>query len=189
MAQSESDLRSSAACRAAGSLLELRSKLGRPEQGYWLLNVYPDAAEAGGCFVSAARPGSGRGSGLGGYLESIDEKSDGRARGKIRLYGAANRLNRLGTLTYRGEGCHDPFVVRDHLAEFFRGLHRAVGANASHTSGPTSCIPGGHGLHAHFAVGRFIPRGALDRIWLHGFVHIKLIGDLPAGSGALALQR
>ena len=33
-----------------------------------------------------------------------------RAAGKVRRYCAANRLNRLGTLTYRGEGCHDPRV-------------------------------------------------------------------------------
>ena len=25
--------------------------------------------------------------------------------------------------------------------------------------------PGGHGLHAHFAVGRFVPRGLIERAW------------------------
>lgn len=28
-------------------------------EGRWLLNLYPEAAEAGGCFQSAARPGTG----------------------------------------------------------------------------------------------------------------------------------
>ena len=39
-----------------------------------------------------------------------------------------------------------------------------------------------HGLHAHFAVGRFIPRHLIERAWGRGFVHIKLLGQLPAGS-------
>src|SRR3954469_25227225 len=39
-----------------------------------------------------------------------------------------------------------------------------------------------HGLHVHFAVGRFIARRLIERAWPHGFVHIKLLGDLPAGS-------
>ena len=38
-------------------------------------------------------------------------------------------------------------------------------------------------LHVHFAADRFITRGALTNAWSHGFVHIKLIGDLPVGSG------
>ena len=49
--------------------------------------------------------------------------------------------------------------------------------------------PGGHGLHAHFAVGRYVPRGLIDRSWGHGFVHIKLLGGLPVGSGELAEAR
>ena len=49
--------------------------------------------------------------------------------------------------------------------------------------------PGGHGLHAHFAVGRFVPRGLIERAWGHGFVHIKLLDGLPVGSGALAEAR
>ncbi|HEY7005296.1 MAG TPA: hypothetical protein VH392_02330 [Sphingomicrobium sp.] len=49
--------------------------------------------------------------------------------------------------------------------------------------------PGGHGLHAHFAVGRYIKRSLIERSWEHGFVHIKLIGDLPVGSGTLEEAR
>lgn len=184
----ETDPRSTAR-RAGDPLLELPSKLGRPEQGHWQLTVYPDAAEAGGCFVSAARPRSGDGGGLGWYFESIEEKNDSRARGKIRRYCAANRLNRLGTLTYRAEGCHDPLVVRDHLAEFFRGLRRSLGGRRLAYLWTDEWHPGGHGLHAHFAVGRFVGRRVLEANWGHGFVHIKLIGDLPTGSGALEEAR
>jgi hypothetical protein len=186
VAGSQSPFRSAA---QPPSLLELPSKLGRREEGHWQLSVYPEAAEAGGCFVSAARPSGGGGGGLGGYFESVEEKNDGRARGKIRRYGAANRLNRLGTLTYAGEGCHDPSVVRDHLAKFFRSLRQAVGVKRFAYLWTDEWHPGGHGLHAHFAVGRFIPRSALERSWPHGFVHIKLIGDLPTGSGALEEAR
>ena len=49
--------------------------------------------------------------------------------------------------------------------------------------------PGGHGLHAHFAVGRFVPRRLIERAWGNGFVHIKLLDGLPVGSGALAEAR
>jgi hypothetical protein len=45
----------------------------------------------------------------------------------VRRYGAANRLNRLGTLTYRGEGCHDPRALRGDLAGFFRELRAGLG--------------------------------------------------------------
>ena len=50
-----------------------------------------------------------------------------RARAMIRRYCAANRLNRLGTLTYAGEGCHDPEQLRSHVAVFFKGLRRDLG--------------------------------------------------------------
>ena len=47
----------------------------------------------------------------------------------------------------------------------------------------------GHGLHVHFAVGRFIGVRAIERAWGHGFVHIKLLGNLPVGSGTLGEAR
>jgi len=39
-----------------------------------------------------------------------------------------------------------------------------------------------HGLHVHFAVGRYIRRSMIEAAWPRGFVHIKLIGHLPQGS-------
>jgi len=165
------------------SLLELLSKLGRPEEGRWVLGLYPGAAEAGGCFVSAGRPGQGAG-GLDNAPDRIAE-----ARRKVRRYCAANRLNRLGTLTYQGSGCHDPALVRDHVAEFIRELRATTGGKRFPYLWTDEWHPGGHGLHVHFAVGRFIPRRALERSWHQGFIDIKLIGDLPVGSGALAEAR
>ena len=117
------------------------------------------------------------------------EEAARRARAKIRRYGAANRLNRLGTLTYRGEGCHDPLRLRTDLARFFRGLRECLGAAGFPYVWVPQWHPGGHGLHAHFAVGRFVPRRLIERCWGHGFVHIKLLGGLPVGSGELAEAR
>ena len=122
-------------------------------------------------------------------VERASEEAARRARAKIRRYAAANRLNRLGTLTYRGEGCHDPLVLRGHLAGFFRELRDELGQGTFPYLWVPQWHPGGHGLHAHFAVGRFVPRRLIDRSWGHGFVHIKLLDGLPVGSGSLAEAR
>lgn len=107
----------------------------------------------------------------------------------MRRYCAANRLNRLGTLTYRGAGCHDPAQVRDDLGAFFRELRVLLGGEPF----PYLWVPEwhktGHGLHAHFAVGRFVKRSLIESAWGRGFVHIKLLGDLPVGSGTLSEAR
>src|SRR4051795_13033352 len=146
----------------------------------WALSLYPDAGEGGGCLSSArravpsgGRPDSGRAA----------EEAGRRARTKIRRYAAANRLNRLGTLTYRGEGCHDPARLRADLATFFRELRAGLDAGGFPYVWVPQWHPGGHGLHAHFAVGRFIQRTLIERSWEHGFVHIKLLDGLPVGSG------
>jgi hypothetical protein len=44
-------------------------------------------------------------------------------------------------------------------------------------------------FHVHFAVGQFVQRKLIERAWGHGFVHIKLLGDLPIGSGRLGEAR
>ena len=49
--------------------------------------------------------------------------------------------------------------------------------------------PGGHGLHLHFAVGRYVKHSLIRDTWGLGIVHIKLLGDLPVGSGRLAEAR
>lgn len=112
-----------------------------------------------------------------------------RARGKVRRYCTAHRLNRLGTLTYAGAGCHDPAQVRADVGEFFRVLRASLGSKRF----PYVWVPewhkSGHGLHVHFAVGQFIPRGRIDAAWGRGFVHIKRLSDLPVGSTRLAEAR
>ena len=153
--------------------------------GGWGFVLYPDAAEGGGSFRSAApSPAVGR------SLDPIDSRVDAarRARGKVRRYCAANRLNRLGTLTYAGEGEHDPAALRADVGAFFRRLRGSVGEPFPYLWVP-EWHKSGHGLHVHFAVGRYVRHGAIDQAWGHGFVHIKLLGDLPTGSGSLGEAR
>jgi hypothetical protein len=151
------------------------------------LSLWAAAGEAGGSLrlSRARREPAARGS---GDPERSRREAARRARSHVRRYCAANRLNRFGTLTYAGAGCRDPRQVREHAAGFFRSLRRMVG-----DAFPYVWVPewhkGGHGLHLHFAVGRYIPRGQIEGAWGRGFVHIKLLGDLPVGSGPLAEAR
>jgi len=112
-----------------------------------------------------------------------------RARGQVRRYGAGNRLNKLGTLTYRGEGCHDPRELREHVGLFFRDLRSGLGGEPLPYLWVPEWHPKGHGLHVHFAVGRFVKKSLIHSAWGRGFVHIKLLGDLRVGSGALSEAR
>lgn len=170
-------------------LLEVPTKVVTdPEAPGWWLSVYPDAREAGGQFVSTIRARGGTSGGTPDPERSAAEAAR-RARGQVRRYCAANRLNRLGTLTYRGEGCHDPKQIRTDLGVFFRRLRRSLGGDPLPYLWVPEWHPGGHGLHAHFAVGEFIARGKIEAAWGHGFIHIKLLGDLPVGSGTVAEAR
>jgi hypothetical protein len=148
----------------------------------WLLNLYPDAGEAGGCLQSPARPWDGR-----ERYERDEERSTAeavrRARGRVRRYCAANRLNRLSTLTYAGEGCHDPLAFRADVAAFFRKLRSSVGSRFPYLWVP-EWHPGGHGLHCHFVVGRFVHWRTIRAAWGRGIIDIRLLTDLPVGSGA-----
>ena len=90
-----------------------RSALLRRE---WQLSLYPQAAEAGGCLVTVR---SGESAGREADPERSALEAVRRARAKVRRYGVANRLNRLASLTYAGEGCFDPVQVRSDVAAFF----------------------------------------------------------------------
>lgn len=101
----------------------------------------------------------------------------------MRRYCAGNGLDRFGTLTYGGSGQHDPRAVRLEVADFWRRLRSELGGEAL----PYVWVPEWHkthGLHAHFAVGRFVHRSVIRRAWGHGFIKIKQLNDLPVGAGA-----
>ena len=160
-----------------------RSALLRRE---WQLSLYPQAAEAGGCLVGVRL---GEATGRDADPERSRAESARRARAKIRRYSVANRLNRFATLTYAGEGCHDPVRLRQDVAAFFKGLRPALGGRAFPYVWVPEWHPGGHGLHVHFTAGRYVRQSLIREAWGHGLVHIKLIGDLPVGSGTLAEAR
>ena len=152
----------------------------------WHLTVYPEAREAVGVFRATSSfqerervsPGQSR------DPERSRRVASGRAKAKIRRCCVANGLNRLGTLTYEGEGCHDPVQLRADLADFFVRLRRLLDGGAL----PYLWVPEwhhtDHGLHAHFGVGQFVKRSLIEEAWGRGYVHIKLLGDLPVGSTA-----
>src|SRR5215211_7483380 len=154
---------------------------------YWSFNLYPDAGEGGGCFVPSLR--RERDGGGAPDPERSGQEAARRARAKLRRYCAANRLNRFATLTYAGAGCFDPQRLRLDVADFFRGLRRELGGKPLPYAWASERHPGGHGLHVHFAVGRYVRQTLIRDVWGRGIVHIKLIGDLPVGSGALEEAR
>ena len=154
---------------------------GRRGQNLWALSLYPEAGEGGGSVCGRRRLNVPTGKPPNGVRAA--EEARRRARGKLRRYCAANGLNRLGTLTYAGAGCHDAGALRPDVAEFFRGLRAGVGAGAIPYAWVPQLHPGGHGWHVHFGLGRYVPRRLIERSWGHGFVHIKLLGNLPVGSG------
>jgi hypothetical protein len=146
-------------------------------------HAVPGAGEAGGSFRYSrpVRPAPG-----GGDPERSREEAARRASGKVRRYCAEHRLNRLGTLTYRGTGCHDPRELRRDVAAFFRSLRTLLGGDPF----PYVWVPEwhktDHGMHVHFAVGRFVSRRVIEEAWGHGFVHIKLLGGGQLPSSATA---
>lgn len=160
----------------------------RSRDAGWRLSLYPSAGEAGGSFrysLSAPRaPSSGSGD-----PERSRAEAARRARTKLRRYCAGNGLNRLGTLTYAGSGCHDPLLFREHMGVFFRGLRHRLGGDRFAYAWVPEWHKSGHGLHAHFAVGRYVPRSDIEAAWGRGFVSIKLLGDLPVGATTLTEAR
>ena len=154
-------------------------------QDSWTFSLYPQAAEGGGCYVPrfASEPRGGPPD-----PERSLEEAERRARSKLRRYCAANRLNRRGTLTYRWRLPRSVAAALD-VGELFRGLRRELGGKPIPYAWASEWHPGGHGLHVHFAVGRYVQQRLIRDVWGRGIVHIKLIGDLPVGSGALEEAR
>lgn len=161
-----------------------------PHAAGWFLSLYPQAGEGGGCFVSSRQPERAyvaRGSAAD--PKRAAEEAARRARTKVRRYGAANGLNRFGTLTYGPPRSTDPAEVREHVGQFFRDLRAGLGGRpVPYLWAPELHKDGVH-FHIHFAVGRYVRRRLIVASWGRGIVDIRLIGDLPVGSGVLAESR
>jgi hypothetical protein len=161
----------------------------QPRRG-WALSLCEAAGEAGGSFRSTLQPSrEGRVFGPAEDPARSAAEAARRARGKVRRYCAANRLNRLGTLTYAGDGCHEIDQLVVDVGRFFRRLRAGLGGDRFAYLWVPEWHASGHGLHVHFAVGQYIKRSLIVEAWAHGFVHIKLLGDLPVGSGSLGESR
>jgi hypothetical protein len=155
----------------------------------WQLSLYERAGEASGAFVPTLRPSYRGVRGDPADPDRARAEAARRARGRLRRYCAANRLNRLGTLTYAGAGCHNARQVRADVAVFWRQLRSSVGRGGLPYAWVPEWRPGGHGLHLHFAVGGFIRKQVIADAWGRGFVGIKLLSDLPVGSTSLTESR
>jgi hypothetical protein len=162
-----------------------RARVPNSVEGHWLLRLYPEAAEASGCFQSGSLAKSA--AGWEPDTERALTEAGRRARGQVRRYCAAHRLTRLATLTYGPPFCRDPEMLRMHVRSFFRKLRRRTGET------PYLWVPELHAdrqrFHVHFGVGRFVRRKWLEEAWPHGWIWIHLHGGLPVGSGSLGEAR
>jgi hypothetical protein len=97
-------------------------------------------------------------------------------------------LDRLGTLTYAGDGLHDERSLRRHIAHFFKRLRYEVVGEAF----PYVWVPEwhktDHGLHVHFAVDRYVKQTELAAVWGRGFAHIKRLQSKNV-AGSLSSSR
>lgn len=161
-----------------------------PSAAGWQLSLYPDAGEGGGNYRRWIRkPSPYVARGQAKDPERAAAEAARRARTKLRRYCAANGINKLGTLTYGPPYCFDPEQVRSDLARYFRDLRDELGGEPF----PYVWIPeyhkDGERLHAHYGVGKWISQKLMGRVWGHGWVHIKLLGNLPVGAGKLSQSR
>ncbi len=164
--------------RRRPSSLEEATKLVTPDiRSGWVLGLYPDAGEASGTFHYRRQPRPCATPGPALDPERAASEAARRARTKVRRYAAANRLDRLGTLTYRGDGLHDERAVRRHIAHYFKRLRYEVIGEPF----PYLWVPEwhntDHGLHVHFAIDRYVKQRQLADVWGRGFVHIKRLGS------------
>lgn len=168
---------------------DIASLLYRP---FWFMNVYPEAGEAGGGYLRPTVRRKERPelkAGPSGESSRSALESAARSARRVRRYCAANRLTVMGTLTYAGEGCHDPAQIRADLGDFFRGLRAERGGKAF----PYVWVPEwhktDHGLHAHFGVNRRMPVRMIRDVWGHGHVFMTQRTGRPSGGGPLAEAR
>jgi hypothetical protein len=182
------------AVRSTDPSLVIPTQLVEPgAKGWWRFKLFPDAFEASGSrrwILEQRELGSS-----GGYSEQplefrqgrSQEVANRRAAGRLRRYVVANRLNRLGTLTYASP-CRDPKQVSVDVGAFFRRLREVIGRRFPYVW-VREWHPSGHGLHVHFLVGRFIHQSTIKEVWGKGIVDIRSRGMRRLGDGAAAEAR
>lgn len=98
----------------------------------WHIFLCSAAAEASSAFVGSllSLPRDYVCADQAANSERARAEASWRAHGRPCRYYAVNRLNRLGTLTHRPPGCHDPRQARADGADFFRHLRDAIEGGA-----------------------------------------------------------
>lgn len=100
-----------------------------------------------------------------------------RSRGLLMDYAREYKLCYLWTLTYKGEGQHDWDAMVDDVREFQRRFKEQY-PDMAYVIVP-EWHPGGHGIHLHMGVGRFIPWQVMLFLWTDGGSH-PLAGTVKA---------
>ena len=159
---------------------------------HWRATLYPDAFEAVVSFDYHGRQGVRLYDSDDDLVDEVEREekrkekqreASRRAVGTMRRYVVANRLDRFAGLTYE-VGCYEPEQARSDVGAFFRSLRAQVGRPFPYLWVP-EWHPGGHGLHLHFVVGRFIPHGVIKEAWGRGIVDIRRRRDLAFGASAV----
>ena len=105
------------------------------------------------------------------------ERSMMRSRTLVIEYCLEHRLGYLWTLTYKGEGQHDWAAMTADVRRFEeRWQADPVTAGVPYVLVP-EWHPGGHGLHLHMGVGRFISWKVIRALWQDGGRH-PLAGEI-----------
>lgn len=163
--------------------LVLATQLVSTNEGCWVLGLWPDALEASGSFHGTApvAPRIYVPKGEGRNPERSRSEASRRAASRLRRYSVANRLNRFGSLTY-AHAQEDGGAVREDIGDFFRRLRSSVGKDFAY-AWVTEWHPGGHGIHVHFAVGRYVKVAVIREAWGRVIVDIRRRSDLRMGGG------
>ncbi|MBS1838140.1 MAG: hypothetical protein JST64_10640 [Actinobacteria bacterium] len=184
----------------AGASLEEATKLpGDVPEGRALVSIWPECDEAVviGMAERAFQAPSDRGSGPSEeFLAQQDpngeqrnarsaQEAARRARREILRFCVANRLQFMWTLTF-AESVWDVDEARRAVAALIEQLRELFG-------GPFPYLyvfelhPGGHGLHVHLAVPRYIPHDGVAEGWGRG--HVWVTGPKRRGLAAAVAAR
>jgi hypothetical protein len=151
--------------------------------GAWDLTVYRGAREAVMVRRCPRKPTEGKPEGDPSDPERAATEAARRARAMVRRVCGEYRLDRLWTLTYR-EATHDRDQALSDVQRFIKRLVRRVGR--VRYVAVFELHPGGHGLHVHLAIGRFLPKSVVAASWGHGFVDARRLAGKGSKSPAAA---